>query len=305
MFPIVNVDKLKKSFSRYIILDNISFKIDSGTVYGLVGLNGAGKTTLLRLLMGLMEPDSGTISVLKFNPWEHKRDFYQKIGVVLENDGFWGNLSVKDNLAIYASAKGLKSSEIEKYFHEYWKDSEIYQNTKKVKNLSRGQRMQCALCRAFMGWPEVYFLDEPALTLDMTAYDHLCSMITTAQKRGAVVIISSHQLDTIDKLCNRVGILQDKQLKELRTDKSESVSRWLIVTDNFEQYGNIIKNAGGEEIVYDNGFTFRINDSKKIPLLVKELIFAGSNIYEIKRIQEGFGNTIRNFYSCRKESFDD
>lgn len=305
MPPIINVTKLNKSFSKYSILDNISIQIEPGTVYGLVGLNGAGKTTLLRLLTGLLKPDNGTVSVLNCNPWEHKREYYQKIGVVLENDGFWGNLSVKDNLAIYASAKGLNNSEIERYIDEYWKNSEILKNTRKVKTLSRGQRMQCGLCRAFMGWPEVYFLDEPALALDMTAYEHMCSIIRHAQKRGAAMIISSHQLDTIDKLCDRVGILQDKRIQELEKEKPDSVSGWQIVTENLEQYGKIIKDAGGEEIVYDNGYYFKIDTPKTIPLIIKNLVAVDCKIYEVKRLQDGFSNTIRNYYNSKKEGFND
>ncbi|MDO5576563.1 MAG: ABC transporter ATP-binding protein [Fibrobacter sp.] len=299
MNPIINIENVSKCFGKKLILNGVSVQIESGTVYGLVGLNGAGKTTLLRLLTGLLKPDSGTVSVLKFNPWEHKREYYQKIGVVLENDGFWGNLNIKDNLGIYASAKGLHTADMEKYLDEYWKDSEIYHTTKKVKTLSRGQKMQCAICRAFMGWPEVFFLDEPALALDMTAYEHLCSIVKKARERGAAVIISSHQLDTIDKLCDRVGILQDRQLRELVIEK-QTLSRWLIDTDNSEQYADVIKNSGGKDIEYDSGFIFKIDNKEKIPVIIRELVLAGCRINEVKQAQNGFGNSIRDYYIGKK-----
>lgn len=304
MNPIINVENVSKSFGKKLILNGISVQIEAGTVYGLVGLNGAGKTTLLRLLTGLLKPDNGFVSVLKFNPWEHKLEYYRKIGVVLENDGFWGNLNIKDNLEIYASAKGLSRTDVEKYLDEYWKNSEIYHTVKKVKTLSRGQKMQCAICRAFMGLPEVFFLDEPALALDMTAYEHLCSIVKKVRERGAVVVISSHQLDTIDKLCDRVGILQDRQLKELVIEKQNSFSRWLIDIESSEQYVSVIKKSGGIDIEYDRGFIFKIDNKEKIPEIIRDLVLAGCRINEVKQLQNGFGNSIRDYYIGKKKDFE-
>jgi ABC-2 type transport system ATP-binding protein len=299
MSPIINVEKIGKTFGRYSILEDLSLQIDPGTVYGLVGLNGAGKTTFLRLLLGILKPDSGQITILGIDPWSHSKDFYRKTGVVLDNDGFWGNLTIRENISIYADAKGLNKQTVKEYLDEFWQNTALYDNTKKVKHLSRGQKMQCALCRAFLGWPSVFFLDEPALALDMTAYEHLCIMVKAAEKKGAVVIISSHQLDTIDMLCNRVGILRDKNLSELQRLKNDT-NRWIVVTDNSNNWRSVIELCGGKSITYDNGWQFDSDDRETmIPDLIRKLVEAGCMIREVKRLSDNnnFGTAIRNIYS--------
>ena len=301
MSPIVCADNISKSYGKYSILENLSVEIDSGTVYGLVGLNGAGKTTLLRLLLGILSPDGGRIIVAGKNPWKHQQTLYQKTGVVLEHDGFWGNLTVRQNLSIYASAKGVSKKMTKAYFDEFWKDTDIYKSDKKVKHLSRGQKMQCALCRAFLGWPTVFFLDEPALALDVTAYEHFCSLVKAARDRGAVLVISSHQLDTINDLCDRVGVLRDKTLNELAADAQHNL-RWTIITDDSPQWKAVVEQCGGKGIIYSNGWHFEIGEPEKsIPELIRKLVSAGCSIQEVYRGGGDFGSMIKNIYSCESQ----
>ncbi|NLE00349.1 MAG: ABC transporter ATP-binding protein [Fibrobacter sp.] len=297
MEPSLIAENISKKFGKYSIINELSLQIDKETVYGLVGLNGAGKTTLLRLLLGILKPDKGSISVLGVNPWEHREQMYKKFGVVLDNDGFWGNLTIMENLAIYGAAKGVTKKDLETYFDEFWSGTPLFKNDKKVKYLSRGQKMQCGLCRAFLGWPSIFFLDEPALALDMTAYEHLCTMVREARCRGAIVIISSHQLDTIDTLCDRVGILRDNVLMDL--PKSNGGNRWVIVTGDTDRSGEILKVNGCSEIVFDHGWHFTIeNPETGIPHVVKELVLCGSSVLEVRKesAESSFGETIRNLY---------
>ena len=298
MSPIIQVQNIGKSFGKYSIIEDLSLQINEGTVYGLVGLNGAGKTTLLRLLLGILKPDKGDISILNANPWTHNSDIYKNMGVVLEHDGFWGNLTVKENLSIYSAAKGISDQETKNYLQEYWRDTDIINTDKKVKHLSRGQKMQCALCRAFLGWPTLFLLDEPALALDITAYDHFCTMVRAARDRGAALIISSHQLDTIDQLCSRVGILRDKNLKELQSNDRSNL--WKILTDHSPVWEDLIQKSGGYNLKYDQGWTFEINDpDSSIPQVIYALASAGCSIKEVRRLEcgSGFGEAIRNLYS--------
>ncbi|NLP03158.1 MAG: ABC transporter ATP-binding protein [Fibrobacter sp.] len=292
MPPIITAENIWKSFGKYSILEDLSLQVDEGLVYGLVGLNGAGKTTLLRLLLGNLRADSGNISVRGFNPWEHREEFYRGIGVVLEHDGFWGNLTVRENLSIYAAAKGISAAEAESYFAEYWKDTDIFNSKKKVKYLSRGQKMQCAICRAFLGWPKVLFLDEPVVALDITAYDHFCRMVREARDRGAAMIISSHQLEIIDKLCGRIGVLRDKHLVELNR---EICSQWAVVTDDSPQWKSLIEKAGGLNIIYDGYWRFEIDHpDTAIPELISSLVSAGCRIREVRQERDSaIGDAVR------------
>lgn len=299
MHSIITADNIWKVFGRYSILEDLSLKVEKGSVYGLVGLNGAGKTTLLRLLAGNLKATRGELAVMGFRPWDHREEFYRNLGIVLENDGFWGNLTIRENLSIYASAKQISPEKTEEYLREYWKDTEIYSCTKKVKYLSRGQKMQCALCRAFLGWPSVFLLDEPAVALDITAFDHFCNMINIARDRGAALIISSHQLDLIDKLCGRVGILRDKHLSELDRNKSPL---WSVTADSSEQWKEIIEKSGGRNVIYDGQWRFEIeNPEISIPELVTALVHAGCRIREVRSLDKEniLSDTIRDIYGSR------
>lgn len=302
MQPAITVDGLVKAFKTSTVLNSVSIRIDPGTVYGLVGLNGAGKTTLLRLLMGILRPDAGTITVLSHNPWNHDKALYQSCGIVLENDGFWGNLTAAENLQIYAAAKGVGGSAVAEYLAEFWAESELFSSSKKVKKFSRGQRMQCALCRAFLGWPSVFLLDEPALALDMQVYNHFTKLVDHARERGAAIIISSHQLDTIDTLCDRVGILRDGTVSELHHSNGGERTVWFIATSDDRAFRELIAHAGGSDIRYEQGWYFSLLDgSNTIPTIVTSLVAAGGAIGEVRPIKSGFGDAIRTLFSGNRE----
>ncbi len=294
MEPLIYADNISKSFGKYRIINSLSLRIEQGCVYGLVGLNGAGKTTLLRLLLGILKPDSGTIRVLGRTPWLHEENLYKKCGIVLESDGFWGNLTAAENCNIYAAAKGLSSQELASYLDSFWKDSGLFSTDKKVKQFSRGQRMLCAICRAFMGNPSVFFLDEPLVALDITAYSRFKLLVENARSRGACIIISSHQLDAIDELCTRVGILRNGTIVEIDRQRKESKTGWFLDTDNIDLVSSSILQAGGENIRYDGGWHFIISDAKtRIPQLIRLLVNAGCDIREVRAEEPDLASAIR------------
>jgi len=266
--PVIDVKNIRRSFGKNPILKDISLQIEEGSIYGLVGLNGAGKTTLIRILLGLIRRDGGSAAIGGFDPWRHQAEYYRTVGVTLESDGFCGNLSVKDNLQIFTAAKGIAWNDAEKYFKEYWGETDIFTARRKVKFLSRGQRVQCGLCRAFLGWPKVFFFDEPAVSLDIRAYEHFKQMAQEARGRGAALLISSHQLETIDDLCDRAGLLRDGKIDEL--DKSKSQAEWTIkISDNGAGIQNIID------------------------ILTK----AGCSVSEARQAGQGFSDTIKGMYN--------
>lgn len=294
----IDVKSLSRSFGKSSILKDVSLQIDKGSIYGLVGLNGAGKTTLIRILLGLLKKDGGELSIGGFDPWKHQTGFYRRAGVVLENDGFWGNMNVRDNLRIFAAAKKIPWSTAEEYFREYWGDSEIYSTDRKVKFLSRGQKMQCGLCRAYMGWPDICVLDEPVVSLDLKAYEHFKAIAREARSRGAVQLISSHQLETIDDLCDRVGLLRNGMVEEL--DRGSAKQVWVIRASGGD-WEEIIKEHKGEDVLFRDGLlTFSVTDvEESIPRIVEALVRAGCRISEVRPAKQEFSDAIRNIYNDR------
>ncbi|MBN2037686.1 MAG: ATP-binding cassette domain-containing protein [Chitinispirillaceae bacterium] len=303
--PVVDVQGLSKSFGNHVVINNLSLTIREGQVYGLVGLNGAGKTTLIRMLLGILKGGSGAISVLNKDPWSHDTALHRRMGVVLEHDGFWGNLTFEQNMHVFAAAKRVPWKEACTYLDTHWSDADIYKSKKPVKFFSRGQRMQCAICRAFLGWPAVFLLDEPVVALDVDAYDHFTRLVRHARAKRAAVLISSHQLDAIDELCDDVGILRDKKITEIAKVRVGSgiAKPWELDADFNEQWGAIIEETCGTGATYDDHcWHFGVVLPKEtIPRLVTRLAAAGCAIRRVSPAGESFSVAIKNEY-LRKPS---
>ena len=296
------IENLSKRFGKKNIFEDCSYSIANGSIFGLVGLNGAGKTTLIRLLSGLLKPDIGRISVLGSSPWSSSGSFYRRLGIVLEHDGFMGNLDFKDNMKVFAAAKGLAWPEVVLYLDDCWKDTFIHSEAaghgKKVKYFSRGQRMQCGLCRAFLGWPEAYFFDEPTVALDVEAYDHFCGMVRSAKARGATILISSHQLSFIEELCDEVGILDKKTLKRLSGKRAPAGAPWKIVAGQDVAFKEIIERISGNPAEYsDKSWHFYVTKPEEIiPEIIAHLCTAGCRIGEVRPESFELREKMRNHY---------
>ncbi|MBD3421532.1 MAG: ATP-binding cassette domain-containing protein [Chitinivibrionales bacterium] len=297
--PAIYLDNVSKAFGAQTVLKGISLSLSPGSVYGLVGLNGAGKTTLIRIILGLLKSSSGAVSVLGHDPWKHEPELYRQTGVMLESDGFSGNLTFHRNMQIFAAAKGLAPREALDYLAQFRQSTELVDSRKKVKYFSRGQKMQCAMARAFLGWPHLCLFDEPVAALDVDAYDHFCRLVTRACERGAAIIISSHQLDAIEDLCDSVGILQDTHLKPLENHDVHSSGRlWKIKADFSPQLESRIKAYASDEIVYkDECWFFSLREPKlQIPALIRELINTGESLYEVSPVADSIRTRIRKIY---------
>jgi ABC-2 type transport system ATP-binding protein len=286
--PVITVDNISKGFDKNVIFEKCSVSIDQGAVFGLVGLNGTGKTTFIRMLLGLLKPANGTISVLGHDPWKHETAYFRKLGVMLDHDGFTGNLGIAENLSLFADAKGMGRHQVRAYVEEYWKSTFLYDEyfsaKKKVKFLSRGQKMQCAICRAFLSWPQVYLLDEPTVALDVDAIDHFYSLVKNARDRGATVLISSHQLSAIEDLCDTVGMLRDRNVTIVKSPGSAGgTASWMVRCAGDERFGKIIERICGFPAVFrDSAWHFEVRDpATAIPEIVRLLVSEGCSIFGV------------------------
>jgi ABC-2 type transport system ATP-binding protein len=296
---IVTVDSTVRGFGTRSVLNGASFSMNPGDVYGLIGLNGAGKTTLIRLLLGLLRLDGGICRVLDKDPWLHAPALYKKVGVVLEHSGFYGSLSPLENLRFYGAAKGMTSKEIDTYVEEWWRGTVVAENKKPVKFLSRGQRVQCGIARAFLGRPAVCFLDEPVVALDVNAYDHFCSLVLHARRMNSAVLISSHQLDAVEELCNHVGILENGTIRHLEGVGAGEGEWWMIKTEERPGDRKVIQRNIGTTVTYKDGgwhFILRGDATETIPRIVSELVETGCPITEVGPIRSRMRERIRRHY---------
>ena len=301
--PVITVEKISKSFDKNVIFENCSLSVETGTVFGLVGLNGSGKTTFIRMLLGLLKPGRGGISVCGHDPWTHEREYYRKLGVILDHDGFAGNLTIAENLGIFAEAKGLDRRQVRAYVEEHWENTFLYDEYigpgKKAKYLSRGQKMQCAICRAFLPLPDLFFLDEPTVALDVDAIDHFYSLVTRARDRGATVLISSHQLSAIEDLCDGVGMLHNRTITNVKDPaRAGGPVSWTVRGDGDAdaRFGTIIESIAGFPAVFrENAWHFQVTGPETaIPEIVKQLASDGCRILEVGPEAASLKDRIRN-----------
>lgn len=296
------LNSVSRSFSDKNVLNNLSLVIPKGEVFGLVGLNGAGKTTLIRTILGLIGRDLGEVSLLGVDPFGKDVSILSRVGTVLEHNGFYGNLTVADNLKFYAKARNLSTEEYEDFYNKFIADSDIGKKSTQVKYFSRGEKMQCALFRAFMGWPELLIFDEPTVGLDIGAYGQFIEMCEAASEKGSTIFISSHHLEAVDQLCDRIGLLENGTITIMEEEKKYHTWDIKIINKNDFSKDDIescIKEITGSN-VSDRGqlYSFRLKHGSSdtyIPQIVNELCKLGCAIAEVKPEIRDIKSSLKNF----------
>ncbi len=205
--PIVATKNLLKRFKDQIAVNDVSLTVNPGDVYGFLGLNGAGKTTSLRLLMGLLRPDAGSISLFGASSQQDRRRAMSRIGAMVESPSFYSHLSGAKNLELLGSLGGpLPQGRVEEVL-----DMVGLQDVgkKKAKHFSLGMKQRLAIGLALLGDPELVVLDEPANGLDPNGILEMRHLIRRLnEEQGTTFIVSSHLLYEIELMCNRIVILE-------------------------------------------------------------------------------------------------
>jgi ABC-2 type transport system ATP-binding protein len=215
--PAIDVQGIVKRFGDFTAVDGISFTVEVGEIFGLLGPNGAGKSTLIRMLTTLLQPTSGTALVNGFDVVREADDVRRSIGVIAQASTVDLDLSVEENLLIYAKLYGVErhrrrriiSSLLDAVELSEWRD-------KQVKNLSGGMRRRVEIARGLVHEPRLFFLDEPTTGLDPVSRVAVWEMLQKiAGERDLTVLLTTHYMDEADKLCNRVAIVDHGKLKAL------------------------------------------------------------------------------------------
>jgi ABC-2 type transport system ATP-binding protein len=206
MPAVVEVDRLSKSFGRVQALREISFGVDEGEVLGFLGPNGAGKTTTIRILLGLLHGDGGTAKIGGHDCWTDHARASRFFGATLEQPGFYGFLSGRDNLRQFARMLGPVD---EKQLTELLDLVGMTERgDDKVKRYSMGMRQRLALAQALLGRPRLLVLDEPTNGLDPNGIHGLRILLRKlATEQGLTIFFSSHLLSEVEELCDRVVVL--------------------------------------------------------------------------------------------------
>ncbi len=193
----------------------ISFEIEAGEVIGFIGPNGAGKTTTLKMLSGLLHPTGGSARVAGFTPWERDHAYLRKIGMVMGNrqQTSW-DVPPLDSLRTLAEIYRVPGDDFRRRLDELVDLLEMRDILQKpARNLSLGERMKCELCASLLHAPEVLFLDEPTLGLDVSMQRRLRTFVKAYNRRhGATIIVTSHYMADVTELCERVILIHQGKL---------------------------------------------------------------------------------------------
>jgi ABC-2 type transport system ATP-binding protein len=207
MQSVIETRGLVKRYGQATAVAGIDLDIKAGEIYGLLGPNGAGKTTTILMLLGLIEPSAGTIRVLGHDPATEPLAVKQRTGYMPDSLGFYDNLTARDNLRYSARLTGLRSAEAEGRIDEALRRVRLFDvANKKAGTYSHGMKQRLGLAEILLKRPEVAILDEPTSGLDPHSTAEFLDLIRDLRSAGIAVLLSSHLLDRVQSVCDRVAL---------------------------------------------------------------------------------------------------
>jgi len=220
-YTVIEVKGLTKSYKELLAVDHISFEVKKGEVFGFLGPNGAGKTTTIRILTGLSKPTDGRASILGFDINSEMVRAKRRLGVVPEISNLYEELSAKDNLLFMAQLYGVPHSERKKRAEALLKTFGLYERKDSLaRTFSRGMKRALTIAAALIHTPEILFLDEPTVGLDVVAARSLRNLISNLRKQGITIFLTTHYLEEADLLCDRIAILVKGKIIKIDTPKN-------------------------------------------------------------------------------------
>jgi ABC-2 type transport system ATP-binding protein len=213
----IDVQNIIKKFGEFTAVKGISFQVEAGENFGLLGPNGAGKSTLIRMLTTLLPPSAGTAIINGFDVSKDADGVRNSIGVIPQAMTSDLELSVEENLLIFAKLYGVPREKRKRLIDSLLDAVELTQwRDKQVRHLSGGMRRRVEIARGLVHEPRIFFLDEPTTGLDPVSRVHVWEMLQRIKKeRDLTVLITTHYMDEADKLCDRIAIVDHGELKAL------------------------------------------------------------------------------------------
>lgn len=201
----VEVSNLSKSFGALRAVADVSFSVAPGEIFGLLGPNGAGKTTTIRLMLDILRPDSGTVSILNGSMTESKKD---RIGYMPEERGLYQEMELESCLIYFGTLKGVSAVVARRRAGEYLERFELVQyRRKKVKELSRGMQQKAQIINTVLPDPELIIVDEPFSGLDPVNTQLVKDLLRNLREQGKTIIMSTHMMQQVEELCDRIVLI--------------------------------------------------------------------------------------------------
>ncbi|WML47416.1 ABC transporter ATP-binding protein [Neobacillus sp. PS3-34] len=287
METIVELKNVTKTIKKRKIIDDISFKVEKGEVFGFLGPNGAGKTTTIRMIVGLMGITSGDITIGGASIKTQFEEAVSHVGAIVENPEMYKFMSGYENLVHYARmSKGITKEKIDETVELVGLTDRIHD---KVKTYSLGMRQRLGLAQCLLHDPKVLILDEPTNGLDPAGIREIRDYLRLlAREKNMAVIVSSHLLSEMEMMCDRIGIIQNGRLIDVQlvhefVQGTETVFE-IEVTPADEAIAMLEGAFSGTAFKRSrNGITAELN-KEDIPAIIKMLVECGLQIYGVKEV---------------------
>jgi len=261
MMAIVELDNVSKAYDQKIAVERLSFRIEPGTMFGLLGPNGSGKTSSIRMMIGITRPDSGSVSLFG-KPFD--RESLKRVGYLPEERGLYKKMHVLEQLSFFGQLHGLDAKTAEKRSLAWCERMQITEAIpKRAEELSKGMQQKIQFIAALLHEPELIIMDEPFSGLDPVNAQLLMDTLIELRKEGRAILFSTHRMDQVEKMCDAICVISGgKQILagSMREVKSRYPNNRVVIdfegSDAFLQHASIAsaKNYGGHaEITLKDG----------------------------------------------------
>ncbi len=214
MRPVIQVSGIRKAYGQMVAIDEVSFEVGEGEIFGLIGPNGAGKTTTMECIEGLRRPERGTISVLGLDPIRHVYELQDHIGVQLQQAQLQKRIKVWEAVDLWASLYQKKATDGEQLLEQLGLTEK---RNAWFMNLSGGQKQRLFIALALINDPEVVFLDELTTGLDPQSRRAIWDLVRGIRKRGKTVFLTTHLMEEAQRLCDRVAVIERGRIIDMDT----------------------------------------------------------------------------------------
>lgn len=254
---VLEVINLSKKFGKFTALDGVNFEVGSGEVFGFIGPNGAGKSTTIRVILGILKATEGEVKIFGKDAWNDAVEIHKRLAYVPGDVNLWPNLTGGEVIDLFVKLRGGNNkSRREELINIFDLDP-----TKKCRTYSKGNRQKVALIAAFSSDADLYILDEPTSGLDPLMEQVFQECVMEVKNQGKSVLLSSHILSEVEKLCDRVGIIRKGQIIETGSlDELRHLTRTHILVKTKKPISSLNELQGIHEVEETNkGLTFQVD----------------------------------------------
>lgn len=281
----IQAKQLNKNFNDFKAVNDVSFNVKQGEIFGLLGPNGAGKTTTVRMLTGVLVPTSGKVRIGKNNLQKNLIEAKQMMGIVPEMANAYIDLSAKRNLLLMSELYGIEGGKSRQKAKSLLKQFKLYEKrNQKVKTFSKGMKQRLILAMALMNESKILFLDEPTSGLDVESVRLIRELIREFNQKGITILLTTHNIEEANLLCDRVAIINHGEIVAI--DRPENLKKTIEKTSSIEVAFR--KKVNQEKLSFnDVNKVEKIGDKFKLytdetPKIVQRLVdFSKNNSNEI------------------------